>query len=48
MPRPLYTSQAAQNCGAYSYYARKIFLTEICWSRQYLSIDPKKSLPRPP
>jgi len=37
----------AQNCGSYSFDARIKILTEMYWSRQYLSIDPKKNLPRP-
>jgi len=35
------------NCGSYSFDARVKILTKINCSYQYLSIDPKKSLPRP-
>jgi len=45
-PRPLQRPQAAQNCGAHNLHARYKILAEMYWSSQYLSIDPKKSMPR--
>jgi len=41
------TNRGSTNCGSYSLDARLKILTEIYCSRQYLSIDPKKKLPRP-
>jgi len=38
MPRP----QTDQTCGAHNFHARYKILTEMYWSRQYLSIDTKK------
>jgi len=38
---------SAQNCGSYSFDDRIQILGEIICSHQYLSIDLKKSLPRP-
>jgi len=37
--------QTAQDCGSYSFDARIKILAVIYCSYQYLSIDPKKSLP---
>jgi len=42
VPRPLLRQQTVQNCGSYSFDARIKILTEIYFSLQYLSIDPKK------
>jgi len=39
--------QTAQNCGSYSFNARIQIVTEMCCSHQYLSVNTKKSLPRP-
>jgi len=39
--------QTDQTCGAHNFHARYKILTQMYWSRQYLSNDPKKSLPRP-
>jgi len=47
VPRPLKRPQAAQNCGSYSFDARIQILTEMCFSHQYLSIDPKKKFATP-
>jgi len=40
-------SQTAQNCGSYSFDARVKILTEKNCYHPYLSIAPKKTLPRP-
>jgi len=42
LPRPLQRPQTDQTCGAHNFHARYNILTEMYWSRQYLSIDPKK------
>jgi len=42
VPRPLQRPQTAQNCVFYSFDDRIKIFTEMYWSRQYLSIDPKK------
>jgi len=47
VPRALERPQTAQNYVSYSFDAKIKILTEMYCSRQYLSIDPKKSLPRP-
>jgi len=47
LPRPLQHPQTAQSCGSYSFDARIKVLAEILFVSQYLSIDPKESLPRP-
>jgi len=47
VPRTVLRPQTSQACDAHSFHARLKLLTEMYWSRQYLSIDPNKNLPRP-